>query len=217
MIAIKKFVFNPFSENTYIVWDEKTNEGMIVDPGCIDPYEEKQIENFISKRNITVKYLIITHCHIDHILGCKFILEKYSPDYYAPEKDLPLLKNADKQGDAFGLQIETPPLPQKYLSEDSLIKLGDSTVKVLYTPGHSPGEHCLYFENEKICITGDVLFQNSIGRTDLWGGDYSILLESIRNKLYSLPDEVIIYPGHGENSKIGIEKSENPFLSELKS
>ena len=214
MIVIKKFVFNPFSENTYVVWDEKTNEGMVVDPGCIDAFEESQLENFISERNISIKYLVITHCHIDHILGCKFIKDKYSPLYLVPEGDLKLLKNADKQAVTFGLEIKSPPLPDEYLTENSKINLGDCKVRILYTPGHSQGEHCLYFEDEKFCITGDVLFQSSIGRTDLWGGDYMILLNSIKDKLLTLPDEVVIYPGHGESSKIGIEKSENPFLKQ---
>jgi hydroxyacylglutathione hydrolase len=212
MIVIKKFVFNPFAENTYVVWDEKTHEGMIVDPGCFEPSEEKELEDFIAARNIIVKYLIVTHCHIDHILGCRFVKDKYSPIYLVPKDDLPLLENAFKQAAAFGLEIETPPLPGNYLNEDTKINLGNSSVKILSTPGHSPGEHCLYFLNEKFCITGDVLFQKSIGRTDLWGGNHTILINSIKNKLLNLPDEVIIYPGHGENSKIGLEKSENPFL-----
>lgn len=212
MLVIKKFIFNPFSENTYIVWDEKTYEGMVVDPGCSESSEESQLEDFITNRNIKVKYLIITHCHIDHLLGCKFVKDKFSPLYLTPEKDIKLLENTDKQASAFGLEIEMPPLPDNYLSENSKISLGNYKVKVLSTPGHSPGEHCLYFENEKFCITGDVLFQNSIGRTDLWGGDYSALMDSIKNKLLVLPDEVIIYPGHGESSKIGIEKKGNPFL-----
>lgn len=212
MLVIKKFIFNPFSENTYVVWHEKTNEGMIVDPGCSDSDEEKELENFIAGRKIILKYLVITHCHIDHILGCKFIKEKYSPFYFVPKDDLPLLKDARTQASAFGLEIETPPLPDDYLFENSKIRLGDTKVKIISTPGHSPGEHCLYFEKEEFCITGDVLFKNSIGRSDLWKGDYSTLLDSIKNKLFTLPDKVVIYPGHGDSSRIGIEKAENPFL-----
>jgi hydroxyacylglutathione hydrolase len=215
MMVLKKFTFNPFSENTYVIWDEETLEGMVVDPGCSDSSEEKTIKDFISERKIKVKYLIITHCHIDHILGCKFIKEKYSPIYLAPEDDLFLLKSANQQAAEFGVKIKSPPFPDEYLSESSEIILGNSRIKILFTPGHSPGEHCLYFEKEKFCITGDVLFQNSIGRTDLWAGDYSALLNSIKNKLLNLPDDIIIYPGHGDNSKIGIEKIENPFLLEL--
>ena len=212
MLVIKRFVFNPFSENTYVVWDEKTNEGMVVDPGCSDSSEEKELENFIFDRKIILKYLVITHCHIDHILGCKFIKEKYSPIYLMPNDDLPLLLEAKTQASAFGLEIENPPLPDDYLFEDSNISLGDAEIKIIFTPGHSPGEHCLYFEKEKFCITGDVLFKNSIGRTDLWRGDYSTLIKSIKNKLFILPDEVVIYPGHGDSSRIGTEKAENPFL-----
>jgi hydroxyacylglutathione hydrolase len=212
MIVIKKFVFNPFSENSYVVWDEKTNEGMIVDPGCYNSSEERELADFVGDRNIFIKYLIITHCHIDHILGCKFVKDKYSPIFLVPQEDLPLLKEAEQQASAFGLEMVRAPLPDEYLDESSEIELGNSTVKILFTPGHSPGEHCLYFEKESFCLTGDVLFQNSIGRSDLWRGDYSVLLKSIRNKLFTLPDEVTIYPGHGENSKIGIEKRENLFL-----
>ncbi|SRR5690606_33839633 len=212
MIVIKKFVFNPFSENTYIIWDEETSEAMIVDPGCVDPYEENKLIEIISRNNLTVKYLIITHCHIDHIFGINFIKTRYNPLYVAPELDMPLLENSDKQAAAFGIEYELPPMPDDYLSEQTKLNLGSSDIKVIFTPGHSPGEHSLYFEKEKFCLSGDVLFQNSIGRTDLWGGDYQTLIDSIRNKLFSLPDEVIIYPGHGDNSKIGIEKSENPFL-----
>lgn len=212
MLVIKKFIFNPFSENTYVIWDEETNEGMVIDPGCSDGSEEDDLVNFIDARNITIKYLIITHSHIDHILGCRFIKEKFSPMYLVPKDDIPLLEEAKAQAFTFGLEIETPPLPDDYLFENSDISLGGSKVKVLFTPGHSPGEHCLYFEKEKFCITGDVLFKNSVGRTDLWKGDYSILMESIKNKLLTLPNDVVIYPGHGESSKIGIEKQENPFL-----
>ena len=212
MVVIKKFIFNPFSENTYVIWDEGTNEGMIVDPGCSDDSEETALANIINKRNILIKYLIITHCHIDHILGCKFVKGKYSPVYLVPEDDLPLLKEVKTQASNLGLDIETPPLPDGYLHEDSDISLGDTKVKIIFTPGHSPGEHCLYFEKQKFCITGDVLFKKSIGRTDLWKGDYSTLLDSIEKKLLTLPDDVVIYPGHGESSKIGIEKTENPFL-----
>ncbi len=214
MIVVKKFTFNPFSENTYVIWDEKTNEGMIADPGCYGPDEEMELENFIADRNITVKYLIVTHCHIDHLLGCRFIKEKYSPLYLVPKDDIPLLKEAERQGSAFGLEIDAPPpFPDDYLNENSKILIGKSQAVILSTPGHSPGEHCIYFEKEKFCVTGDVLFHNSIGRTDLWGGNYPNLLLSIKEKLFVLPDDVIIYPGHGDNSKIGIEKKDNPFLT----
>ena len=215
MIVIKSFTFNLFSENTYIVWDELTKESAIIDPGCSIISEEEKLSNYISEHNLQAKYLINTHCHIDHILGCKFVKEKYNPVFFIPEKDLFLLERAEVQASAFGLNIEKLPIPDKYLSEDLQLKLGRSRVSFLFTPGHTPGEFCIYFKGEAFCITGDVLFKNSIGRTDLWGGDYDTLIHSIKTKLFSLPNNVTIYPGHGENSKIGLEKSENPFLNEL--
>ena len=160
-----------------------------------------------------MKYLINTHCHIDHILGCRFVKEKYNPVYLAPELDLPLLKNAQKQADAFDIIMEDPPLPDQFINEESIINLGGSVGKFIFTPGHSPGEFCIYFKEEKLCITGDVLFNEGIGRTDLWGGDYKTLIDSIESKLFKLPDDVKIYPGHGETSTIGHEKFNNPFLN----
>ena len=214
MIVVKKFIFNPFSENTYVIWDEKSNEAMVIDPGCIDSNEEKILSDFIHEHKITPKYLVLTHCHIDHILGVKFVKEKYNPHYLMPELDLSLFENSDKQAAAFGIEFEIPQMPDEYLSENKKINLGASSGEFLFTPGHSPGEHCLYFESEQICISGDVLFQGSIGRTDLWGGNYDTLLNSIHTKLFTLPDDTIIYPGHGDSSRIGIEKTENPFIKE---
>jgi len=213
MIKIKNFTFNLFAENTLVVWDDKTLESAIVDPGSSNSAEEKILEEFISSKKLKVKYLINTHCHIDHILGCRFVKEKYNPVYLAPELDLPLLKNAQKQADAFDIKMEDPPLPDQFINEETIIKLGDSVGKFIFTPGHSPGEFCIYFENEKLCITGDVLFNEGIGRTDLWGGDYKTLIDSIESKLFKLPDDVKIYPGHGETSTIGHEKYNNPFLN----
>ena len=213
MIKIKNFTFNLFAENTLVVWDDKTLESAIVDPGSSNSAEEKILEEFISSKKLKVKYLINTHCHIDHILGCRFVKEKYKPVYLVSELDLPLLKNAQKQADAFDIKMEDPPLPDQFINEETIIKLGDSVGKFIFTPGHSPGEFCIYFKEEKLCITGDVLFNEGIGRTDLWGGDYKTLIDSIESKLFKLPDDVKIYPGHGETSTIGHEKFNNPFLN----
>ncbi|OGU26824.1 MAG: MBL fold hydrolase [Ignavibacteria bacterium GWA2_35_9] len=216
MINIKKFTFNSFAENTYVLWDEETKEALIVDPGCSDTYEEKELEDFISSNKLNVKYLVNTHCHIDHIFGCGFVKEKFKVPYYAPEKDVPLIEHFDKQVESVGMEVSIkPPLPDHFITEDLIISLGKSKPVFLYTPGHTPGEYCIYFPQDNFCITGDVLFQNSIGRTDFWGGDYNILLESIINKLLVLPDETIIYPGHSDKSTIGEEKRYNPFLIEL--
>jgi len=213
MIRIKNFTFNLFAENTLVLWDDKTFECAIVDPGNSNSEEEKMLEEFISSNKLKMKYLVNTHCHIDHILGCRFVKEKYNPVYLAPELDLSLLKFAQKQAEAFDIKMEDPPLPDQFLNEEAYITLGDSVGKFIFTPGHSPGEFCIYFENEKLCITGDVLFNEGIGRTDLWGGDYKTLIDSIKSKLFKLPDNVKIYPGHGETSTIGHEKLNNPFLN----
>jgi len=212
MVKIKVFTFNTFSENTIILWDEESNETAIIDPGTSSTDEENELSNFISSKNLNIKYLINTHCHIDHILGCKFIKEKYNPVYYAPEKDIPLLEHAQQQAQMFDIILDEPPKPDLLIDEATDIKLGSSNLKFLFTPGHTPGEFCIYLEKEKICITGDVLFNESIGRTDLSGGDYETLIRSIENKLLVLPDEVVIYPGHGGTSTIGYEKQNNPFL-----
>jgi len=215
MLVVKNFVFSMFAENTYVVWDEESNEGAVIDAGCSNKSEEDKLGKYISDNNILIKYLITTHGHIDHVLGCKFVKEKYNPEYYVPEIDMPLLDRIDIQSATFGLDIEKLPKPEKYLTEDITLSLGKSVMSFLFTPGHTPGEYCVYFKKEAICFTADVLFKNSIGRTDLWGGDIDTLLNSIGNKLFTLPDNVIIYPGHGESSKIGQEKSDNPFLNEL--
>jgi len=212
LIQVQKFTFNLFSENTFILWDNDSKESVIVDPGCSDEDEEKELDGFIKKNNLNVKYLINTHCHIDHILGCEFIKEKYNPVYYAPKLDLPLLTNSKMQANTVGIDFSISILPEKYLTENLELKIGNTSLKFLFTPGHTPGEYCLYISDIKTCISGDVLFFDSIGRTDLWGGNYDTLLKSINEKLLTLPDETVVYPGHGEKTTIGREKKLNPFL-----
>ena len=209
---IKKFMFGPFQVNTYLIWDEITNECAVIDPGCYNETEEKKLAGFISLNNLNVKYLLCTHCHIDHIIGCSFIKETYNPLFLVPEHDLPLLQNAGQQASTFHLKLKAPPAHDNIITEDLVLYLGDKKLNFIYTPGHTPGEYCIYLKDESICITGDVLFKDGIGRTDLWGGNYNTLIDSIKNKLFALPDDVTIYPGHGENSKIGIEKTQNQFL-----
>jgi len=217
MINVKKFTFNSFGENTYVLWDENSKETMIVDPGCSDSYEENELEKFISSNQLNIKYLVNTHCHIDHIFGCSYIKDKYKVPYYAPEKDVILIRNIDKQAESCGVEFSAnPPLPDFFLTEDLKLKLGDSVPVFLFTPGHSPGGYCIYFPEDNFCITGDVLFQNSIGRYDLWGGSAEMLYNSIKTKLLILPDNTVIYPGHGDESTLVLEKKHNPFLTELK-
>jgi len=213
MIKIQKFIFNPFTENTYLVWDEISKESIIIDPGCFSDSEKKRLADLISSNDLSIKSMILTHAHIDHILGCNYIKKNYSVEFYMPEGELPLLNHAEKQAEMFDLSIETPPLPDHLLNEKLELGIGDYKLIFLSTPGHTPDEYCIYFEKEKICFTGDVLFQNSIGRTDLWGGNYNQLMDSIKNKLMSLSDDIKIYPGHGNESTIGFERLNNTFLN----
>lgn len=215
MLNVKLFEFNPFNENTYLLWDDLTKEAAVIDPGCYDDYEKDELKSFIEQEKLNLTLLLNTHCHIDHFLGVSFIKENYNPTHLIPEKDLPLYENAVSQGQMFGFELKPLPEPDGFLSEDKLIKIGNEELKPLFTPGHTAGEYCFYSGKNKICITGDVLFHQSIGRTDLWGGDYDTLIESIKNKLLTLPDETKIFPGHGIESTIGIERKQNPFLINL--
>lgn len=215
MLKVKKFTFNPFQENTYLAWDVNSSETLIVDPGCSNNFEENEIENFVKSNNLSIKYLINTHCHIDHILGNAFIKSKYNCEFYAPQLDIPLLEMLPEQASMFGLSATNSPLPQKYLSEDVILSIGKIKFKSLFTPGHSPGEFCIYFQDDKICFSGDVLFKESIGRTDLWGGNYQTLINSISEKLLIMPNDVKLFPGHGDETTIGYEKVNNHFINSI--
>lgn len=212
MLKLHKFTFNPFQENTYLIWDEDTKESMLIDPGCSNEIEENELDSFISNNSLIIKYLINTHCHIDHVLGNKFVKDKYNSNFYASELDIPLLENLVEQAKMFGLSINPSPLPDSYINEQLKLMIGNSEANFLFTPGHTPGEYCIIFEKDNICISGDVLFLEGIGRTDLWGGDYETLLKSIKNKLFNLKNELLVYPGHGDKTTIGYEKLNNPFL-----
>ena len=145
MIKIETFVFNLFAVNTFVVWDEETKEAAVIDPGTSGLAEEELLEDYISKNELKIKYLINTHCHIDHILGCRFVKEKYNPQFLVPEKDVPLLQNAHLQASAFGVDFKKPPKPDKFITEEEELQLGKTKIKFLFTPGHTPGEYCIYF------------------------------------------------------------------------
>ena len=213
-LNLHKFVFSPFMENTFIVWDETTKETALVDPGCYNEEERIELQKFIEKNELDIKYLVNTHCHIDHIFGNAFVKEKYNPKYIAPEEDLFLLSKAIDQAKMFAVEMTPSPEPDEFIFDGMSIELGSIKNEFIFTPGHTPGEYCIYFPDDKICITGDVLFREGIGRTDLWGGNMEVLLSSIKTRLFTLPDDVTIYPGHGDKSTIGHEKKNNPFLNE---
>ncbi len=212
MLKIHRFVFSPFVENSYIVWDEESFTGAVIDPGCYDEPERDAFDNFIAQNNIILKYLVNTHCHIDHIFGNAHIKSKYNSVFLAPEKDVLLLELMMDAAKNYRVVLEKSPQPDQLISEADPLMIGKYEGKFLFTPGHTPGEFCLYFETEKICFTGDVLFKGSIGRSDLWGGDHNTLIDSIKTKLFTLPDDVTLYPGHESRTTIKEEKLYNPFL-----
>ncbi len=214
MISIKKFAFNDFQENTFILYDE-TNECVFIDAGCNSTQEEDIIVSFIKKNNLTPVSILNTHGHVDHIMGNKFLKEKYNIPIIMHEKDEFLVNEAPDHAAFFGLDVDIPPLPDKYFTDNEEVKFGNSTLEVIHTPGHSPGGVCFYSEKDNFIIVGDSLFLNGIGRTDLPGGNFNTLINSIQNKLFIIPDNVKVYSGHGSETIIGYEKSNNPFLNGL--
>lgn len=212
MIEVKKFIFGAFAENTYVAFDAESHEAVIIDPGNMNDEEDKILFDFLEEKKLQPKYIVATHSHIDHIIGVGAVKKKFNCPFLAPEKDMPLLMNAGEQGRMFGLEVPEIPYPDEFLSEETKIKINNFKGEFIFTPGHSPGEHCLYFKENNILFSGDVLFKETIGRTDLWGGNYNQLIRSIKEKLFLLPDEVVVYPGHNEETTIGSEKKNNPFF-----
>ena len=212
-MKIKTFTFNPFSENTFIVYDD-TKECIIIDPGCYEKNERKELEKYISDNNLKPIMLINTHCHIDHVFGNQFVCKRWGLDLQINKLDLDILKNNVELAQLYGFEnYEISPMPKKFLNENDKINFGNSTLTIILTPGHSPGHISLYSSKEKIIISGDVLFNNGIGRTDLPGGNYDTLIKSIKEKLLVLEDETIVFCGHGPSTTIRKEKLNNPFLS----
>lgn len=212
MLQIKTFVFNPFQENTYLVYDE-SNQCVILDPGCYFEQEQQELASFIQENNLVPKYLIHTHGHIDHALGSDFIKEKYKIKAILHEDDLEVFRRISDFGMNIGLEVKQPSDPEKFVKEGETINFGNSEFNIYHVPGHSPGSIALHNKDKKIVFAGDVLFKMGIGRTDLFGGDHITLIESIQNKLLSLDDETVVYPGHGETTSIKSEKNENPLLN----
>ncbi len=212
MLKLQRFVFNPFYENTYLIWDGKSKDTAIIDPGCYNDSERRAVDDFIDEYGLNLKYAVNTHCHIDHIFGNAYFKSKYNCELLVPADDAFLLEVMINAAKEYQVEFTPSPKPDRLLHDGDSLNLGTSTGKFILTAGHSPGEVCLYFEQEKICFTGDVLFKQSIGRTDLWGGSTAALMCSISTKLLTLPDDVVIYPGHESSSTIGYEKKFNPFL-----
>lgn len=212
MLTIKSFVFNAFQENTYVIHDE-TKSCCIIDPGCYEKAEKQELADYISANSLKVKALWNTHCHIDHILGNYFVKEHFKVQLFLHKIEEPYLQAAKAYASNYGFNQYEPAEPDVYLKENDWAVIGDQKLKILFVPGHSPGHVAFYHQESKSLLAGDVLFYNSIGRTDLPGGNMDTLLNSIQQKLFALPDDVVVYPGHGPKTSIGFEKRTNPFCA----
>lgn len=211
MIHIEKFIFNPFQENTFLLYDDSL-EAVVIDPGCYERFEEERITQFIQDNDLVLKKVLNTHAHIDHILGNAFFFDKFNLKPVIHKGDLEILKSVEHYGQAFGINPEPSPEPTEFMEDGGEISFGNSILKVVHIPGHSPGHIVLINEAQKFIIGGDVLFYGSIGRTDLPGGDHQTLINSIQEKLMTMDEDYVVYPGHGPSTNIGFEKKNNPFL-----
>lgn len=208
------FQFSLFGINTYVVYDPATKECVIIDPGMINREEEKAMAEFIKKNSLKVESVINTHLHIDHAAGNSFLKNEYDMPVLANDADLPLGERMQQQAQMFGLSGSFKGVEvTQFIKAGDRIKVGDGELEVIEVPGHSRGSIALYDRNDGFVIVGDALFQGSIGRTDLPGGDYTTLISSIKNGLLTLPDKTIVYPGHGSPTTIGEEKKFNPYLN----
>ena len=211
-MIIKAFCFNSFYENTYIVY-VKTGEAWIFDPGCSNKDEEKEIISFIDNNNLRLKRVLLTHAHIDHILGLEFIFRHYGLRAEMHELEREVLKAGTQISIMYGIFFQSSFEIGNYIIDNQVLIFDSQNITCLLTPGHSPGSLCFYFSELNALIGGDVLFEGSIGRTDLPGGDYNTLIKSIKSRLYPFSNELVIYPGHGGITTLGQEKLNNPFLN----
>lgn len=212
MTKIHSFVFSPFQENTFILFDE-TKECVIIDPGFCDEEEQNELTSFIQSQNLNVKLLLNTHCHVDHVLGNYFLKEKYKIKLLIHKAAEPELRAVKAYAQSYGFHQYQEATPDNFLQEGETVQFGNQILKVIFVPGHSPGSVAFYDEKNKILIGGDVLFYHSIGRTDMPGGNFDQLIESIHTKLFTLPDHIKVFPGHGPETTIGYEKRTNPFCA----
>ena len=211
MIKINRFVFNTFMVNSYVLYDE-TGECILIDAACYGPEEEEELRSFIADNNLKLVRNLNTHCHIDHVLGNNFIAQVYGirPEYH--KNSIIFFHTLKEMGSNFGFELNQIPETKRFLEDGETITWGNSSLKVLYTPGHASGSVCFHNADQEFVITGDVLFKDTIGRTDLPTGDFDQLMNSIKTKLFTLPAETMVYPGHGPETTIGYEMENNPFI-----
>ncbi len=212
-MQIKVFSFNPFQEKTYVIYDEETSDCAIIDPGCYYDDEKQKLVIFLTENQLVPTKILYTHCHLDHVFGAKFLAEQYPlVKFYAHPYENYFIEHALEEWQKFGITIQQPPAISHFVSEQEKIFIGSIILQVICTPGHSLGGVCYYCEKEKVLFCGDTIFAGSVGRTDLFGGNEDTLINSIRQKIFTLPDETQLYCGHGYPTTIGNEKQSNPYL-----
>ncbi len=212
MLQVHSFEFSPFAENTYVLFDE-TNEAVVIDPGCLMQAEKNVLANFIASNNLTVKALLQTHAHLDHVFGSAFVKRKYGVKMHLHQNDLPILQDVENRCKIWGIPGYEPVEADVFIDEGDVISFGNSKLDVIFVPGHAPGHVAFICHEDKFIIGGDVLFKNSIGRTDFPGCSHAELMKSIKNKFFTLPDDYTVYAGHNEPTTIGYEKRTNPFVN----
>lgn len=211
MLTVQPFTFNPVQENSYVLYNEK-KDCCIIDPGCYFPAEEEELKGFIEANGLKPVLLLNTHCHLDHIFGNYFVHKTYGLNLHLHKSEKAVLDFGPESGRLWQLPFKNYDGELKFIEEGEVMRIGDDELHILFTPGHSPGSISFYSKENKFIISGDVLFQGSVGRTDLPGGSFETLEESIKLKLYTLPEDVIVYSGHGESTTIGDEMKTNPFV-----
>lgn len=212
-MRVISFTFNGFQENTYIITDDSTKKAVIVDPGCYDRSEQHELIEFIAQEELEIEAIWNTHCHIDHVMGNAFCSAQYGVEIIAHEKEKTILELAQRSADMYGFSgYVTSPQPSIWLKGDEVLTLGQLKIKVLFGPGHSPGHVAFYHAETHQAVVGDILFKGSFGRVDLPGGDLNTLKNSIFSTFFTLPEETVIYPGHGPSTTIGEEKRSNYIL-----
>ena len=218
ILTVRSFVVSPFAENTYVV--SEGGEAALIDPGTASRAERREVEAYLAAEGLRVRHLLLTHGHLDHVFGCAHFAVTLGGaaehgGWQMHPADAPLLQNAVVQGEMFGVRVDPPPPAAHALADGDAVEVGATTLRVIHVPGHSPGSVAFYDEAGGLLIGGDVLFQGSIGRTDLWEGSLDTLLASIRDRVLTLPDDTAVYSGHGPATTVGAERRTNPFLRDL--
>lgn len=209
---IQAFEFSPFQENTYVIADDATGEAVIIDPGCYEQAEKEALARFVEQHNLTIKYLLLTHAHLDHVFGCAYVKRKYGVKAYLHELDKVVFDDVPTRCALYGLRGYEPTEIDAYLTEGDQFRLGNTILEVIFVPGHAPGHVAFVNHADRYVVGGDVLFRGSVGRTDFPLSNHADLINSIRTKFFTLPDDYIVYPGHMEPTTIGAEKKSNPFV-----